>query len=139
MDRAGQITHVLLRIVAGLLFMMHGGQKLLGWFSDGGGPSGALPPQMMIAGWLELIGGVLVVVGLFTRPVAFLLAGEMAFAYAIAHLPQGFWPLQNRGEAAALFCFIFLFLAGNGAGGFSLDSVRTKNRHPIASRHATAH
>ena len=139
MDRAGQITHVLLRIVAGLLFMMHGGQKLMGWFSDGGGPAGGLPPQMMIAGWLELIGGVLVAVGLFTRPVAFLLAGEMAFAYVIAHLPQGFWPLQNRGEAAALVCFIFLFLAGNGSGGFSLDSARARHHDRIPSRHATAH
>lgn len=138
MDRAAPITHALLRIVAGLLFMMHGGQKLFGWFAEGGG-MGALSPQMMIAGWLELIGGILVMIGLVTRPVAFLLAGEMAFAYFMAHLPQGVWPLENRGEPAALFCFIFLFLAGNGAGIWSVDSALARRRHHPELRHATAH
>jgi len=124
MQKAGQITHVLLRIVSGFLFMQHGGQKLLGWYGGMGGPeSGPLPPLMMVAGVLELVGGLMIMLGLFTRPVAFLLSGEMAVAYFKAHFPNGPLPLDNRGEAAALFSFIFLFFAGNGDGGFSLDSL----------------
>jgi putative oxidoreductase len=125
MNQAGQITHALLRIVAGFLFMQHGGQKLFGWY---GGMGGSLPPLMMVAGVLEVFGGLAVMLGLFTRPVAFLLSGEMAVAYFTAHLPNGLLPLQNRGEAAALFSFIFLFLAGNGDGGFSLDAAMRRGR-----------
>ena len=133
MQRAGQITHVLLRIVAGFLFMQHGGQKLFGWYGGMGGPEGSpLPPMMMVAGVLEVFGGLAVVLGLFTRPVAFLLSGEMAVAYFTAHFPNGPLPLQNHGEAAALFSFIFLFLAGNGAGGFSLDAMLRRGRAPKA-------
>jgi len=127
MQRAGQITHVLLRIVAGFLFMQHGGQKLLGWYGGMGGP---LPPLMMVAGLLETFGGLAVMLGLFTRPVAFLLSGEMAVAYFMAHFPKGLLPLQNHGEAPALFSFIFLFFAGNGAGGFSLDAMLRRGRAP---------
>jgi putative oxidoreductase len=125
MQRAAQITHVLLRIVAGFLFMQHGGQKLLGWYGGMGGP---LPPLMMVAGLLEAFGGLAVMLGLFTRPVAFLLSGEMAVAYFMAHFPKGLLPLQNHGEAPALFSFIFLFFAGNGAGGFSLDAMLRRGR-----------
>jgi len=127
MQRAGQITHVLLRIVAGFLFMQHGGQKLLGWYGGMGGP---LPPLMMVAGLLEAFGGLAVMLGLFTRPVAFLLSGEMAVAYFMAHFPKGLLPLRNHGEAPALFSFIFLFFAGNGAGGFSLDAMLRRGRAP---------
>ena len=131
MQRAGQVTHVLLRIVAGFLFMQHGGQKLFGWYSGMGGPAGGpLPPLMMVAGALEVIGGLAVMLGLFTRPVAFLLSGEMAVAYFMSHFPKGLLPLQNRGEASALFSFIFLFFAGNGAGGFSLDAMLPRRRAP---------
>lgn len=131
MSRAAQITHVLLRIVAGFLFMQHGGQKLLGWFPS---PEmgGSLPPLVMAAGVLELAGGALVLVGLFTRPVAFVLSGEMAVAYFMAHFPQAALPIQNRGEPAALFAFIFLFLAANGSGGFSLD-VLLRRSHARAA------
>ena len=131
MQKAKQITHVLLRIVAAFLFMQHGGQKLFGWYGGTGGPDGGpLPPMMMVAGVLEVFGGLAVMLGLFTRPVAFLLAGEMAVAYFTAHFPNGPLPLQNHGEPAALFCFIFLFLAGNGAGGFSLDAMMQRSRAP---------
>lgn len=124
MEKAAQITHVLLRIVAGFLFLQHGGQKLFGWYGGIGLPEGAgLPPLMLIAGLLEVIGGLAIILGLLTRPVAFLLAGEMAVAYFMAHVPRGALPLQNNGEPAVLFCFIFLFLAGNGSGGFSLDGT----------------
>ncbi len=126
LTRVKSVTHVLLRIVAGTLFLQHGGQKLFGWF---GGPGGApaepvaLMSQMGLAGVLEFYGGIAIVLGLFTRPVAFLLSGQMAVAYLMAHLPRGMWPIQNHGEPAALFSFIFLFLAAHGAGGFSLDAL----------------
>lgn len=109
-----------LRIVTALLFVAHGTQKWLG-----------LPvprPSMTtlwslsgVAGQLELVGGFLLLLGLFTRPVAFLLSGLMAFAYFIAHAPQGFWPIVNRGELAVLYCFVFLYLAAAGGGPWSLD------------------
>ena len=113
-------THALLRIVAGLLFVCPGGMKLLGWF--GGMPPGVpMTPLIFWAGVIELVAGPLIVIGLFTRPVAFIASGEMAFAYFIGHYPQGFWPIVNHGEPAVLFCFLFLFLAGNGAGPVSVD------------------
>jgi putative oxidoreductase len=123
---AGGVTHALLRIVAGLLFMLHGGQKFFGWFGgvDGKGGTVDLTSLFGLAGVLELVGGVLIIIGLLTRPVAFLLSGQMAVAYFMAHFPNGFWPIQNQGEPAALFSFIFLFLAFNGAGPLSIDAAR---------------
>jgi len=120
MSRLAGITHSLLRIVAGLLFICPGGMKLLGWF--GGMPAGVpMTPLLYTAGVIELVGGTLILLGLFTRPVAFIASGEMAFAYFIGHFPNGFWPIQNHGEPAVLFCFIYLFLWGNGPGPISLD------------------
>ena len=131
----GRATHVLLRIVSGLLFMMHGGQKLLGWFATpdwhGAPPFGSL---FWIAGVLELVGGGLILLGLLTRPVAFLVAGEMAVAYFMSHFPNGVWPIQNHGEPAVLYCFVFLFLAGNGDGGFSVDALLRRGRSGAAVR-----
>jgi putative oxidoreductase len=133
MQRVDQITHVLLRIVTGFLFLQHGGQKLFGWYGGTGMPEGSgLPPLMLVAGILEVVGGIAIMLGLFTRPVAFLLSGEMAVAYFMAHVPNGPMPLQNHGEPAVLFAFIFLFLAGNGSGGFSIDSVLRRGRAPLA-------
>jgi putative oxidoreductase len=125
-DRAIQITTFLLRVAAGLIFLQAGGVKLLDWF--GGVPAGfgghpKFPSQVWIGGCLELVGGALVLVGLFTRPVAFLLSGEMAVAYFQFHQPRGIWPTQNHGEAAVLFCFIFLFFAAYGAGPWSIDAL----------------
>jgi putative oxidoreductase len=114
----------LLRIVTGLLFMQHGAQKLFGVLGGFGGQPGATAPLgslMGLAGILEFFGGLLIAVGLLTRPVAFILAGEMAVAYFMAHLPQGFWPILNQGEVVVLFAFIFLFLAANGGGSISVD------------------
>jgi putative oxidoreductase len=116
----------LLRIMTGLLFLEHGTAKLLGF-----------PPQEMfndlqifsiigLAGVLELVGGALIVLGLLTRPVAFILSGEMAFAYFIGHAPANFYPLLNGGESAILFCFIFLFIAAAGPGPWSLDAAMRK-------------
>jgi putative oxidoreductase len=116
--------HALLRIGAGLLFMQHGLQKLFGLFG-GMGPSGGSAPllsQMGLAGVLECGGGILLVLGLFTRPVALVLLLEMLYAVATVHLPRGGAPIQNGGELALLYALIFAFLIGNGAGPASLDS-----------------
>ncbi len=115
-----------LRIVAGFVFWQHGAQKLLGWF--GGSQVDGLFSMLGIAGVLEFFGGILIVVGLFTRPVAFVLAGEMAVAYFLAHvggaetLMGRISPLMNGGEPAVLFCFIFLLLTAFGPGRFSVDA-----------------
>jgi len=110
-----------LRIIAGLLFMEHGTAKLLN-FPPSEAPH-ELSTLMLIAGILEMVGGALVATGLVTRIVAFVLSGEMAFAYFMAHAPQSFFPLLNHGDAAILFCFVFLYLAFAGGGEWSLDRV----------------
>lgn len=111
-----------LRIVAALLFLEHGLMKLIGFPAAGGLPD-PLPPTLLVAGWLEVVGGALLALGLLTRPVAFLLSGEMAAAYFIGHFPQGFWPALNGGEAAILYCFLFLYLSAAGPGPWSLDET----------------
>jgi len=119
------------RIVAGFLFLLHGGQKLFGWFGGSGGAPGGtveLMSQMGLAGVLEFYGGIAILLGLLTRPVGVLLAGEMAAAYLKAHQPQGALPIQNHGELAALYSSIFLFLAAHGAGGLSLDALFHRGR-----------
>ena len=142
MERAREITHALLRIVAGLLFLHHGGQKLFGWFGGippNGGPA-PLWSQAGIGGFLEFFGGSLILVGLLTRPVAFVLAGEMAVAYFQFHQPRGPLPIQNHGEPAVLYCFLFLFFAAHGAGRFSLDALRARRRElPGAREQALVH
>ncbi len=132
-DRAIAITVLLLRVVAGLIFMQAGGTKILDWFGGipaayGGHPK--LMSQIWIGGMLELVGGLFMIAGLFTRVVAFILSGEMAVAYFQFHQPQGTWPAQNHGEAAVLFCFIFLFFAAYGAGPWSLDALWRRHRQP---------
>ena len=131
MERAKQVTVLLLRVVAGLLFLQAGGMKILDWFGGvpaqfGGHP--AMMTQMWIGGVLELYGGAAILLGLFTQPVAFILSGEMAVAYFQFHQPKGFWPVQNHGESAVLLCFIFLFFAAYGAGSWSLDALLHKKR-----------
>lgn len=129
-ESAIQITYFLLRIVAGLMFLQAGGMKLFGWL--GGMPGGGTPEmwsQTWIGAWLEVIGGILIMLGLFTRPVAFVLAGEMAVAYWQFHYAGGgnplekpwTWPAQNQGVSAALYCFVFLFMAAFGGQRTSLD------------------
>jgi putative oxidoreductase len=127
MNRIAGATHSLLRIVAGLLFICPGAMKLFGWF--GGMPPGtAMTPLLTAGGVIEVVGGLLIVLGLWTRPVAFIASGEMAFAYFIGHFPHGFWPIQNHGELAVLFCFLFLFFAANGPGPLSLDHALSRRR-----------
>ena len=119
-----------LRIVATFLYIAHGTQKLFGWPADEPQQTVALMSLPGLAGVLETFGGLLLLLGLFTRPVAFVLAGEMAFAYFMAHAPRGFWPILNRGELPVLFCFLFLYFAAQGAGPWSMDAVRSRSRGP---------
>jgi putative oxidoreductase len=131
---AREITWNLLRIVGAFLFMQHGLQKLFGLLG-GMGPEGgraAALTLMWFAGVIEFGGGLLLLLGLLTRPVAFLASGEMAVAYFRSHAPDGFWPIQNRGELAALYCFLWLFFAAHGPGSFSLD--RLLARRSMTSR-----
>ena len=116
----------LLRIVTALLFMEHGAQKLLG-FPPSGHPGPGLFTLLWFAGVLELFGGFLVLIGWFTRPVAFLLSGEMAVAYWMVHAPKSIFPALNGGDAAILFCFLFLYLAAAGPGGFSVDGASSQS------------
>jgi putative oxidoreductase len=120
---AAPYLHSLLRIVAGLLFLEHGTGKLLG-FPAGLPYLDKMPTAMLwITGLLELVGGALIVLGLFTRPTAFVLSGFMAVAFFLGHVAQSgvFFPVLNGGEAAILFCFVFLYLAAAGAGPISVD------------------
>jgi putative oxidoreductase len=118
----------ILRIVAALIFFEHGTQKLLGFpLSERAAPE--LLSLSGIAGILELVGGALLLLGLFTRPVAFILSGEMAVAYWYAHAPQSFFPVNNGGDAAILYCFVFLYLFAAGGGPWSLDAwLRSKDQ-----------
>lgn len=111
-------VYALLRIVAGLLFAVHGAQKLFGVL---GGRQVELFSQMGVAGIIELVGGLLVAIGFLASPVAFVCSGQMAVAYWTAHAPQSPWPIQNGGELAALYCFVFLYIAARGAGRWSID------------------
>lgn len=123
-DRYAPRLLSVLRIVAALIFMAHGTQKILGF------PAHPNPPALMslsgIAGLMELVGGALLALGLFSRPVAFLLSGEMAFAYFIAHAPRNVFPVLNGGDAAILYCFVFLYIAFAGPGPLSLDAMRAR-------------
>jgi putative oxidoreductase len=125
-----------LRIVAAFLFMQFGTGKLFAFpaaIMPGGGTA-ALGSVAWIAGFLEVFGGLFLFIGLFTRPVAFLLSGEMAFAYFLGHAPQGFWPVLNQGHPAVLFCFLFLYLSAAGAGPWSLDALRQRRRRGAEMR-----
>jgi putative oxidoreductase len=119
----------LLRIMAAFTFSLHGYQKLLGLFGGmgGNGATAAFGSLLWTAGCLEAVGGSLLLLGLFTRPVALLLCGEMAVAYFHQHSPRGFWPIQNGGELAVLYCFLFLYLSLAGPGPVSLDRLFRKN------------
>jgi putative oxidoreductase len=116
-------THAILRIIAGALFCMHGMPKLFGWFGGMGEAGGSAPlfSLMGLAGVLEVFGGLLILLGLFTRPVAVILALEMITAYFMAHFPQGPVPYLNGGELALLYMSVWIFLVGNGGGPVSLD------------------
>src|SRR3954469_13203533 len=115
----------LLRIVTGLLFLEHALSKFFAFPVPF--PIHPLPPLLIAAGAVELVAGILVTLGLFTRVAAFVASGEMAVAYWMQHFPKSFWPIANMGEGAILFCFVFLYLAAAGPGAWSIDGARTRN------------
>jgi putative oxidoreductase len=124
--RAAIVTIV--RVLGGLLFMEHGAQKLFGFFGGMGGGTVPLVSQMGLAGVLEFFGGLLIVLGLLTRPVALLLAAEMVIAFSQAHLPRGGFPIQNMGELPLLYLLLFLVLSGTGPGPVSVDALLGRTR-----------
>jgi putative oxidoreductase len=115
------VFYALFRILIGLFFATHGAQKVFGIL--GGPKAGA--PLFLIGGWIELITGLLIAIGLFTGLAAFLASGEMAFAYFLVHASGGFWPVLNKGELAVVYCFAFLYMAAHGGGIWSLDAMRS--------------
>jgi putative oxidoreductase len=139
-DGLSRAAWVALRVVTGFLFFQIGANKVLGW--HGGMPDGStaeFPSQVWIGGMLELVGGIAVFVGLFTRPVAFVLSGEMAVAYWQFHFepdPSKFWPVENGGVPAVLFCFVFLYFAAAGAGPWSVDAALRRRRERAAPARA---
>lgn len=118
--------YAVLRIIAGLLFALHGSQKLLGF--PGNRPGVALASLLGVAGVIELVGGLMIALGLFAGYAAFVTSGQMAVAYFMRHNPQGFWPLLNQGELAVIYCFVFLYIASRGSGSWSIDSARKPRR-----------
>src|SRR3954471_11631662 len=128
LDRYAPFAIAALRIATGLIYIPHGLQKLFGFPAP---PATGLPPlgsMFGVGAVLELVGGLLILCGLLTRPVAFLLAGEMAVAYWLFHAPRSFYPALNGGDAAVLYCFVFLYLVAAGPGAWSLDALR-RRRH----------
>ena len=115
--------YALLRIVAGLLFAQHGAQKLLGVL---GGNQVAIASQFGLAGIIELVGGLMIAVGVYASVLGFIASGEMAVAYFQNHAPRGFWPVQNGGELAVLYCFVFLYVAARGNGAWSLQGGKKR-------------
>jgi putative oxidoreductase len=120
MNRFAPHAFALLRVFAGVMFMMHGTQKILGW--PGTRPP-ATAPLSITAGWIEMTCGALIAIGLLAGWAAFLASGTMAVAYWMRHGPDALWPLENRGELAVLYCFLFLWIAAHGAGAWSIDAL----------------
>ena len=126
-ERYAPQVYALFRIVVGFLFLFHGAQKILGMFGGMGGATAPMMSMPWIAGIIELVGGILVMIGLFTHVAAFICSGEMAAAYFMVHQPQGTWPIQNQGELAALYCFAFLYIAARGGGLWSADAAMRRS------------
>jgi putative oxidoreductase len=128
LERATETTKVLLRLVAGVLFFQAGVLKLFGWFGGVDTHGAAVPwlSELGAAGIIEFVGGIAIALGLLTRPIAFILSGEMAVAYWQFQAPHGTWPVENMGIPAVLFCFIFLYFAASGAGALSIDAMRQR-------------
>lgn len=128
------LLYAVMRIVVGLMFAQHGAQKLFGWLGGMGedGGSAAFLSLMFFAGFIEFFGGLMVAVGLLASWAAFIASGQMAVAYFMAHAPQGFFPILNRGELAVVYCFVFLYIAAHGAGTLSVDSMMGSRKPEVA-------
>jgi putative oxidoreductase len=125
LGRFSEPIYAALRLIVGAAMACHGAQKLFGAF---GAPAMRDNPLMLVAGVIEFFGGVLIAIGLATSWAAFLSSGLMAVAYFMAHAPQGFWPIVNKGELAVVYCFVFLYMAARGSGTISLDHALRKGR-----------
>ena len=123
LKRFADPVYCIMRLIVGLLFFCHGAQKILGWFPNPKQSAGPLDTMGLLSGWIELVGGILIAIGLFTRVAAFISSGEMAVAFFMVHAKSSLIPRLNGGEPAVLFCFIFLFIFFYGAGRLSLDSL----------------
>jgi putative oxidoreductase len=131
------LTLLALRIVSALVLLEHATAQAFGIPNNPAKPFTAAPSlfsRLWVASWLELIGGTLIILGLFTRPTAFVLSGLMAFAYFLVHAPVAFFPIVNRGEPAVLLCFVFLYMAFAGAGPYSLDALRSRRASMTSDR-----
>lgn len=131
------LTLLLLRVISALVLFEHATSQAWGIPNNPARPFEGAPAvfsRTWVASWLELVGGTLIILGLFTRPTAFVLSGLMAFAYFLVHAPRGFWPIVNRGEPAVLLCFVFLYMAAAGAGPYSLDALWSRRRGTPAAR-----
>jgi putative oxidoreductase len=133
LNRFADPVYCLMRLVVGFLFFCHGAQKILGWFPNLKQPAGPLDTMMLLSGWIELAGGILIAVGLLTRLAAIISSGEMAVAFFMVHVKGGLIPRLNGGEPAVLYCFIFFFIFFYGAGRLSLDSLLFSRRATPAS------
>jgi putative oxidoreductase len=111
----------IMRFVVGLMFFCHGAQKIFGWFAPPGQPAASLPPLMMVGGWIEIVGGLMIAFGLLTRVAAFIASGEMAVAFFTMHAKGSFLPIINKGELAVVYCFLFFYIFLYGPGAWSLD------------------
>jgi len=123
LGRYSDLIYAVMRLVVGLLFACHGAQKLFGLL---GGESQLSNPMMLAAGVIEFAGGLLVALGLWAGYAAFIASGQMAVAYFMVHASRSFWPIVNRGELAVVYCFVFLFIASRGSGGWSVDAILGK-------------
>lgn len=125
-------AYAIMRIIVGLLFACHGAQKLFGWF--GGGKPVPLGSLFGMAGMIEIVLGIFIAIGFLTGLAAFIASGEMAVAYFMSHYPKSFWPIENQGEPAVLFCFIFLYMATQGSGIWSIDASSRRRRRRYSFR-----